>query len=67
MPRQPRRVADDGVYHVLHRGNCRMDIFDKAGAFAAFVKLVEEARRRTGMPVRDFYSASESDCLRKPP
>lgn len=51
MPRRARRIADDGVYHVLNRGNCRMDIFHKAGDFAAFVKLLEEARQRTGMRI----------------
>lgn len=53
MPRRGRlrRLADNGVYHVLNRGNCRMKIFAKAGDFAAFVKLLEEGRRRTGMRV----------------
>jgi len=49
MPRRARRIEDNGVYHVLNRGNCRMRIFDKAGDYAAFVKLLEEGRRRTGM------------------
>ena len=51
MPRRARRVADDGVYHVLNRGNCRMDIFHKSGDFAAFVKLLEEARQLTDMRI----------------
>ena len=46
MPRLPRRRADDAVYHVLNRGNCRMDIFSKPADFAAFIKLLEEARRK---------------------
>ncbi len=54
MARTTRQVVDNGVYHVLNRGNCRMDIFTKPGDFAAFVKLVEEARRRTGMRILGY-------------
>jgi putative transposase len=49
MARTSRNAADDGVYHVFNRGNCRMDLFTKPGDFAAFIKLLEEARCRTGM------------------
>ncbi len=51
MPRRPRRLMDNGVYHVLNRGNCRMEIFAKSGDFAAFVKLLEEGRQRTEMRI----------------
>lgn len=51
MPRRARRAADDAIYHVLNRGNCRMKIFDKAGDFAAFVKLLEQGHQRTNMRV----------------
>lgn len=42
------------MYHVFNRGNCRMDIFDKPGDFAAFIKLLEEARKRTGMRILGY-------------
>lgn len=48
MARRPRSAAGGVVYHVLNRGNCRMDIFGDDGDFAAFVKLLEEGRRRVG-------------------
>lgn len=51
MPRRARRAVDDAIYHVLNRGNCRMKIFDKAGDFAAFVKLLEQGRQRTDMRI----------------
>ncbi|HTW95712.1 MAG TPA: transposase [Tepidisphaeraceae bacterium] len=51
MARQTRSAADDGIYHVFNRGNCRMDIFTKPGDFAAFIKLLEEGRRRTDMRI----------------
>ena len=37
------------IYHVLNRGNCRMEIFSKDGDYAAFLKLLEQGRQQTGM------------------
>lgn len=37
---------DGQVVHVLNRGNCRMNLFDKDGDFAAFLALLELARQR---------------------
>jgi hypothetical protein len=43
MPRRARSVsaAGDVIYHVMNRGNCRMDVFQKPGDFAAFVTILE--------------------------
>jgi putative transposase len=49
MPRQPRNSIDNGIYHVLNCGNCRMNIFTQPSDFQAFVKLLEEARQRFDM------------------
>ena len=46
MARQAQHRVDDGIYHVLNRGNCRMDIFEKSGDFQSFIKLLEEGRQR---------------------
>ena len=54
MPRHARKVADGGIYHVLNRGNGRMDIFRKRGDFEAFVKLLEEGRRRLGIRILGY-------------
>jgi putative transposase len=54
MARQPRRPVNDGIYHVLNRGNCRMDIFAKPGDFQAFLKLLEEGRRRCSMRILGY-------------
>jgi len=54
MPRHARKVADDGIYHVLNRGNGRMRIFQKRGDFEAFVKLLEEGRKRVGMRILGY-------------
>ena len=54
MARTLRNIADDGVYHVLNRGNCRMDVFEKPKDYAAFIKLLEEGRRRFDMRVLGY-------------
>ena len=46
MSRQARHPVDDGIYHVLNRDNCRMDIFEKSGDFQSFIKLLEQGRQR---------------------
>src|SRR5258706_15625975 len=54
MPRHARKVADNGIYHVLNRGNGRMALFRKRGDFEAFVKLLEEGRRRVGVRILGY-------------
>src|SRR5216110_724056 len=54
MARQLRNLADHAVYHVLNRGNGRMRIFQKAGDFEAFIKLLEEGRKRVGMRILGY-------------
>src|SRR6266480_6226189 len=54
MPRHARKVADEAVYHVLNRGNGRMRIFQKNGDFEAFIKLLEEGRKRVGMRILGY-------------
>jgi putative transposase len=45
MPRA-RRVNVGGLaYHVVNRGNQRARIFETAGDYAAFIKVLEEAKR----------------------
>ncbi len=38
----------------MNRGNCRMKIFGKAADYLAFLKLMEEGRRRTGMRILGY-------------
>ena len=54
MARQPRNAADDCIYHVFNRGNCKMDIFTKPGDFESFIKLLEEGRRRFNMRILGY-------------
>jgi REP-associated tyrosine transposase len=54
MARHTRQAAGGYVYHVMNRGNCRMEIFQKPADFAAFIALLEEARRRIGMRILGY-------------
>ena len=54
MPLKARSSADGVVFQVLNRGNCRMTIFHKPGDYAAFVKILEQGRRRTGMRILGY-------------
>ena len=54
MPRRPRNPVDGGIYHVLNRGNGRMDIFTKPGDFEAFLKLLEQGRQRHSMRILGY-------------
>jgi putative transposase len=49
MARRPRSARGGLVYHVINRGNCKMNLFEKDGDFSAFLKVLEEGRRRHGM------------------
>ena len=50
---RPKRIDLGGyVYHVLNRGNGRMAIFDDAGDYDAFERILEQAvKRETGVGV----------------
>jgi putative transposase len=54
MPRRPRGAVDDGIYHVLNRGNCRMDLFETRGDFEAFIGLLEQGRERFSMRILGY-------------
>ena len=54
MARQARSVTGGEIYHVINRGNFRMRIFRKPADYLAFMRLMEEARQRTGMRILAF-------------
>src|SRR4051812_39512880 len=60
MPRPPRPIADDLVYHVINRGNNRAPVFLGDGDFAAFLDALADLKRR-----RPF--ALYASCLRGTP
>ena len=49
MPRIPRINAGGIIYHVLNRGNARLRVFESAGDYMAFLKIMGEAHERVPM------------------
>jgi putative transposase len=49
MGRPPRAAEGGLVYHALNRANARLSIFDEAGDYAAFLRVLEEAVSRHEM------------------
>ena len=46
MPRTARVVEADSYYHVLNRGNARVDLFHKPADFDAFVRILADGLKR---------------------
>ena len=40
MARRARSVAGGEIYHVMNRGNCRMEIFGKPDDYLAFMRVM---------------------------
>lgn len=51
MPRPPRTIEGDTVYHVLNRANARMQIFEKEKDYIAFEKIIIEAKSKFPMRI----------------
>jgi putative transposase len=49
MPRRLRFASGGYVYHVLNRAVARQQIFDNAGDYAAFERVLKEAKRHVPM------------------
>jgi REP element-mobilizing transposase RayT len=45
MPRKPRRCPGGIAYHVMNRATAREQIFATPGDYAAFERVLAEARR----------------------
>ncbi len=43
MPRNARIITDDGIYHILNRGNGLQQVFHKDADYKAFITLLREA------------------------
>ncbi|MRR06788.1 MAG: transposase [Deltaproteobacteria bacterium] len=46
MPRSARRVADEGIYHIINRGNGQQRVFHKDGDYLAFLTLLGQMGER---------------------
>jgi putative transposase len=54
MPRRPRFASGGFVYHVLNRAVGRGPIFEKEGDYAAFMKVLREAKEWQPMRLMSF-------------
>jgi putative transposase len=54
MPRTSRSAAGGVVYHALNRGNGRMGVFRKPGDYAAFLRILLEARDKAAVELFGF-------------
>lgn len=54
MPRMHRGLVDNGIYHVVSRGNGGQDVFLKASDYQAFLKLMEESKKRFPVKILSF-------------
>ncbi|MCF6245205.1 MAG: hypothetical protein L3J43_09225 [Sulfurovum sp.] len=46
MPRIPRGETVGGIYHIINRGNMRMQVFDDMDDYEYFLELLEKASKR---------------------
>jgi len=49
MPRSARKVEDEGIYHLLNRGNGQQKVFHQDGDYLAFLNLLGDMRQRYGV------------------
>ena len=69
MPRTARVIAENGIYHVVNRGNGRAVVFRKPADFDTFVHLIGEAKARYPVKVIAYCLMSNitgaGDALRR--
>lgn len=51
MPRCARMIDDDGMYHVLNRGNGQQRVFQKDGDYAAFLIMLAQMKERFAVKI----------------
>lgn len=54
MPRPPRKIEGNTIYHVLNRANARMQIFEKEKDYLAFEKIAVEAKEKYPMQILSY-------------
>ncbi len=51
MPRPPRQLFANECYHVLNRANRKAEVFHQSADYSLFLRLVEKAQERIGIPL----------------
>ena len=54
MPRIPRGEMAGGIYHIINRGNMRMQVFDDKEDYVYFLDLLEKASNRERVEVHAY-------------
>ena len=54
MPRIARGETAGGIYHIVNRGNIRMEVFDDAKDYEYFLELLEKAIKKTGIALHAY-------------
>jgi len=54
MPRIARGESIGGIYHVINRGNMRMQVFDDAEDYDYFLKLLHEGLKREAVELHAY-------------
>jgi len=51
MPRIPRGETVGGIYHIINRGNMKMQVFDDMEDYDYFLELLEKASKRENVEI----------------
>lgn len=54
MPRIPRGDSAEGMYHIINRGNMRMQIFDDAEDYEYFLELLYKGAQKEKVAIHAF-------------
>ena len=54
MPRIPRGEMVGGIYHIINRGNMKMQVFDDMEDYEYFLKLLEIASKREQVEIHAY-------------
>ena len=54
MPRIPRGEMVGGIYHIINRGNMKMQVFDDTEDYEYFLKLLEIASKREQVEIHAY-------------
>ena len=54
MPRRARFTVDNGIYHVMIRGNNRSAIFHEDDDFKYFLKLLKENKVKSDIKIYHY-------------
>lgn len=54
MPRIPRGETAGGIYHIINRGNMKMQVFDDMEDYEYFLELLEKASKRENVEIHAY-------------